>query len=322
MIIFSGVRSTGKIHLGNYLSAIKQWVNFQEKNDCIFCVVDLHAITTPYDPKKLQKEILETVIAYLALGIDPEKSILFVQSKIKEHTELAWLLNTITSVGELNRMTQYKEKKKQHHQAMAGLLNYPVLMTADILLYQTDIVPVGKDQQQHVEIARTLAKRFNQRFGKTFKVPEAYIAKVGGKIMSLNDPRKKMSKSIPSSCLFVFDEPKDIKKKIMSAVTDTGKQIKYNPSTKPGISNLLTIYSLLKDKPIKEIEQEFKGKNYSEFKKSLINVLINTLGPFRKKRKELLKREVYIREFLTKGEKQAQAIAQSTIQKAKKRMGL
>ena len=322
MRIFSGIRPSGKLHIGNYLGAIKQWVELQKNQKCIFCIVDLHAITTPYNPKKLQKEILETAIAYLAAGLDPKKSILFVQSKIKEHRELAWLLNTITTVSELKRMTQYKEKTKQHKSANAGLLNYPVLMAADILLYQTDTVPVGKDQQQHIEIARTLARRFNQKFGKIFKIPKAHHPKFGGKIMSLNNPLKRMSKSIPQSCLFLFDEPKEIKKKIMAAVTDTEKQIRYNPSKKPGISNLLTIYSLFSNKSIQELEKEFKGKGYQDFKKSLANLLIKSLEPFRKKRKELLRREVYVKKLLNQGSKQAQPIAQSTIQKAKKNMGL
>src|SRR5574343_233432 len=195
MRIVSGIQPTGQIHLGNYLGAIKQWIDLQEKNECVFCIVDLHAITTPYSPKELQKNILETTAVYLAAGINPEKSIIFKQSDVKEHTELAWLLGTITPMGELSRMTQFKEKSKQHKDYInAGLFNYPVLMAADILLYKAQAVPVGKDQEQHVELARTIAKKFNQKFGQTFKEPKEIMPKFGAKIMSLTDPKKKMSK--------------------------------------------------------------------------------------------------------------------------------
>ncbi len=324
MRIFSGVQPTGAIHIGNYLGAIKQWIELQEKNECIFCVVDLHALTVSYDVKVLQELILEKTIAYLAAGVNPEKSIIFVQSQIKEHTELAWLLNTITPVGDLSRMTQYKEKAKKFQKNLnAGLLNYPILMASDILLYKTDIVPVGEDQKQHVELARTIARKFNQRFGEVFKIPDVKLAKSGAKIMSLTQPTKKMSKSDSSeSYIGLFDEPEEIKRKIMGAITDTGKTIKYNEKLKPGISNLLTIYSLFSGKTIKETEKKFKGKGYADFKKALSELLINSLEPFRKKRKELLQREVYVREILEQGRKKAESIAQSTIQEAKKKMGL
>ena len=324
MRIFSGVRPTGELHIGNYLGAIKQWLELQEKNECVFCIVDLHGITTPYEPKELQKNILDVAITYLAAGLNPEKCIFFVQSQVKEHSELAWLLGTITPLAELQRMTQFKEKAKKHKEYInAGLLNYPILMAADILLYQTDLVPVGKDQEQHVELARTIARKFNQSFGQTFKTPEVLLPKIGAKIMSLQNPKKKMSKTDdPRGCLGLFDEPEEIQKKIMSAVTDTGKVIKYDQEKKPGISNLLTIYSLFSEKSIKEIEKKFKGKGYAEFKKSLAELLINSLEPFRRKRKELLQREVYVREILEQGKKRAQIIAQSTLQEVKKKMGL
>jgi len=230
----------------------------------------------------------------------------------------------MTPVGELNRMAQYKEKSKQFKKNVnAGLLDYPVLMAADILLYQTDIVPVGKDQQQHVELARTLARRFNQRFGKTFKIPRVLLPKMGAKIMSLQNPRKKMSKTDdPKGCIELFAKPAEIRKKIMAAVTDPGKEIKYNLAKKPGISNLLTIFSLFKGKSIKELEKDFKGKGYEEFKKSLIKLLINSLEPFQRKRKELLLREVYIKEILQKGAERARIIAQSTMVEVRKKMGL
>ncbi len=324
MRVFSGIQPTGAIHIGNYLGAIKQWLELQEKADCIFPIVDLHSITIPYRPSELQKNILDAAICYLAAGINPEKSLLFVQSEVKEHAELTWLLGTITPIGDLLRMTQYKEKSKQFKEkAGAGILNYPILMAADILLYKTDLVPVGMDQQQHVELARTIARKFNKTFGQTFPEPKTKLQKIGAKIMALNNPKKKMSKSLgPQSYLSIFDEPDVIEKKIMTAVTDPGKEIKYNPEKKPGISNLLVIYSLFSEKEIKEIEKKFKGKGYQEFKKSLAKLLINSLEPFRRKRKELLQREVYIKEILEQGRKRAQTIAQSTMEEVRKKMGL
>ena len=324
MRVFSGIRPTGELHIGNYLGAIRQWIELQEKAECIFCIVDLHAITTPYKAEKLQKNITELAIAYLASGLDPEKCIFFVQSQVKEHAELSWLLGTITPLGELQRMTQFKEKAKKHPEYVnAGLLNYPLLMAADILLYQTDLVPVGIDQEQHVELTREIARKFNKTFGETFKEPEVLLPKYGEKIMSLQNPKKKMSKTDdPANYIGIFEEPEEIKKKIMSAVTDLGRIIKYDPLKKPGISNLLTIYSLFSGKKIEALEKNFRGRGYEEFKKSLIQLLIETLEPLRKKRKELLQREVYVKEILTQGKNRAQVIAQSTLQEVKKKMGL
>jgi tryptophanyl-tRNA synthetase len=324
MKIFSGIRPTGNIHLGHYLGVIKQWIELQEKNECIFCIVDLHAITTPYEVKELQKNILEAAAIYLAAGVDPEKSIIFVQSEVMEHAELGWLLGTITPVGELSRMTQFKEKSKtQKDYINAGLFEYPVLMAADILLYKTQGVPVGKDQEQHVELTRTIARKFNQKFGETFIDPQAMILKEGAKLMSLTDPKKKMSKSDDAkSYIALFDTPEAITKKIMSATTDSGKDIIYNVAKKPGISNLLTIYSLLTEKPIAEIEEEFKGKKYSDFKKSLAEVVVNYLEPFRRKQKELQTRDVYVKELLQQGAKRAEMLAQTTMQEVKQKMGL
>jgi len=324
MRIFSGIRPTGELHIGNYLGAIKQWVELQKNNECIFCIVDLHGITTPFDHSNLQKNILDLAISYLSVGLNPEKCIFFVQSNIKEHAELAWLLGTITPIGELQRMTQYKEKIKKHPKYInAGILNYPVLMAADILLYQTELVPVGIDQKQHVELARTIAKKFNQQFGQTFKEPKELLPKLGAKIMSLQNPKRKMSKTDdPAGCIGLFDAPETINKKMMSAVTDLGKEIKYDPGKKPGISNLLTIYSLLSGKNIKDLEKKFKGKGYAEFKKSLVNIITNSLEPFRRKRKELLTREVYVEEILNQGTKKAKILAQSTMEDVRKNMGL
>lgn len=335
MKIFSGIQPTNQLHIGNYLGAIKQWVELQKDNECIWSIVDLHALTIPYDPKTLQQKIRETAIACMAAGIDPEKSILFVQSQVKEHTELGWLLNTICPIGELERMTQYKDKSKKFKENVnAGLLDYPVLQTADVLLYKGEAVPVGKDQEQHVELMRTLARKFNQKFasprrsssdggGNTFPEPKSLILKEGAKIMSLTDPKKKMSKSDDQkSCIFLFDEPEAITKKIMSATTDSGKDVKFNITKKPGISNLLMIYSLLAGKTTQQLEKEFAGKNYGEFKKSLAEVVVKYLEPFRRKQKELMTREVYVQEILKQGQAKALTIAQETMKEVKEKMGL
>lgn len=324
MRIVSGIQPTGSIHLGNYLGSIKQWINLQDKNECVFFIADLHALTTPYNPKEMQQKIIEKVIAYLTAGLNPEKAIIFTQSSVKEHTELAWLLNTVCPIGELERMTQYKDKSKKFKENInAGLLNYPVLMASDILLYKAQAVPTGKDQEQHVELTRTIARKFNQKFGDTFLEPKSIIPEYGSKIMSLTEPKKKMSKSDePKSFISLFDEPDAIKKKIMLAETDSGKDVLYNITKKPGVSNLLVIYSLLTEKPIKKIEEEFKGKGYGDFKKSLSEIVINYLEPFRRKQKELQTRETYIKEILEKGTSRAQIIAQTTIKEVKLKMGL
>lgn len=320
MRVFSGIQPTSQLHIGNYLGAIKQWVELQKKQDCIFCVVDLHAITVPYNPAQLKERTRNVAAAYLASGVNPEKSIIFAQSSIKEHTELCWILSTITPLGDLQRMTQFKDKSKKHIKNInVGLLSYPVLMAADILLYQTDMVPVGDDQKQHVELARTVAKKFNSRFGNTFRVPKAVIPKSGARIMSLREPDKKMSKSDPENTyISLFDSAQAIKKKIGSATTDSGKEIKYDKAKKPGVSNLLTIYSLFSEKPISELEKQFKNKGYKKFKESLANVLIKKLTPFR----NLEAKPEYLEKILENGAEKAQAIATETMQKVKKAIGL
>ncbi|OIP75651.1 MAG: tryptophan--tRNA ligase [Parcubacteria group bacterium CG2_30_36_21] len=323
MRIFSGIQPSGETHIGNYLGALKQWIQLQEKNECVFCIVDLHSITVPYDIIGLKKRILEKAIAYLAAGLDPKKVIIFVQSQVPEHTELSWLLSTITPIGDLLRMTQYKEKSKKHPKNInAGLLNYPILMAADILLYQTEAVPIGKDQSQHVELTREIARRFNQKFGQTFKIPKVLLPKKGAKIMSLTEPKKKMSKTdSPQSCIFLFEEPEMIRKKIMTAQTDSGKQVKYKLSLKPGISNLLTIYSAFSDVPIAKIEKEFKNKGYQVFKEKLAQLLIEKLEPFRRKKKELENQQALLEKILEAGRKRAQIIAFQTMEKVRKNMG-
>jgi len=323
MRTLSGIQPTGSIHIGGYLGAIKQWAELQNKGECIVFIADLHALTTPQDPKTFSQKTLETAVELLSSGIDPEKCIIFVQSQVKEHAELAWILNTITPIGELERMIQYKEKSKQFKDSVnVGLLDYPVLQAADILLYQVDSVPVGKDQSQHLELTKTIAKKFNQKYGETLKVPEALVLDMGGKIMALNDPKKKMSKSSPETCLFLFDEPEVIEKKIMTAVTDAGKTVEYDTAKKLGISNLLTIYSLFSGKTIKELEKEFKGMGYSKFKRHLAAMLTEKLEPFRRKKKELMQREVYVKEILERGRKRAEIIAQSTMAEVRQKVGL
>ncbi|MEK7482293.1 MAG: tryptophan--tRNA ligase [Patescibacteria group bacterium] len=324
MRIFSGIQPTSDLHIGNYLGAIKQWVDLQSSNDCVFCIVDWHAITVPYEPKTLQERIKEIAMIYLAAGLDPEKSIIFVQSQIKEHSELAWLLNTITPLGDLTRMTQFKDKgAKNAKNLCAGLLNYPVLMAADILLYQTDIVPVGEDQKQHVELAREIARRFNARFGETFALPKAQIPKQGAKIMSLAEPTKKMSKSdAESSRIGLFDSPEQIKKKIGAATTDSGKDIKYDTEKKSGIANLLTIYSVFSDTPIKEAEKKFANTGYADFKKIVAEQLIISLEPFRAKKKEFKTKANYIDEILENGASKARAISQTTMRLVRNNMGM
>ena len=323
MRILSGIAPSGSIHLGNYLGAISQWRELQEMGECVFFIADLHALTTPRDPKTFSKEMLGTAIELLASGLNPEKCIIFVQSQVKEHTELCWFLNTLTPLGELERMTQFKEKSKRFKANInAGLLDYPVLQAADILLYQADSVPVGQDQKQHLELTKTIARKFNQKYGQTFRVPEALLLETGSKIMALSNPKKKMSKSDPATCLFLFDEPEVIRKKIMSAVTDPGKTIKYDPAKKPGISNLLVIFSLFSGKPISQIEKRFSKKGYAVLKKALADFLILQLEPFRRKKKEFLSREIYVKEILEQGRKRAQVLAQSTMADVRKKMGL
>lgn len=320
--IFSGIQPSGNLHLGNYLGAIQNWVKLQSDFDSLFCVVDLHAITVPQNPEQLKNKILEVAKIYLAAGIDPQKSTIFVQSHVKEHTELAWILNTIAKIPELEKMTQFKDKATQHKENLnVGLFDYPVLMAADILLYDTDIVPVGKDQLQHVELARTLARRFNNNFGEIFKIPEAKIKKEGARIMGLDDSTKKMSKSAKSEYNYIAltDSPEIIKKKISKAVTDSGSEIKAG-TDKPALTNLLNIYSLLSDKSIKDIEKEYDGKSYAQFKNGLAQVTIDFLSKFQQNFNNLEGKQVL--SILQAGAQKAQRIASDKIDQVKKAVGL
>ena len=325
--IFSGVAPSGTIHIGNYLGAIKNWAKLQNEYRSIFCIVDLHALTTPQDPEKLRKKILEVAMLYIACGIDSKKSTVFIQSHNPNHAELAWILNTITPLGELERMTQFKEKRETAEKragVMAGLLNYPTLMAADILLYQTDKVPVGEDQLQHIELTRSLADRFNNRFGETFTIPEALIEKSSARIMSLNDPSKKMSKSAlnPENYIALLDSPDEILRKIKTAVTDSGNEIAYDPENRPAISNLLQIFGLFTDIEPQELEKKYSGKGYAEFKKDLAEIVINGLKPIQEKYRELEKNPDAVIKILKEGAIRANAISLKTIETVKEKVGL
>jgi len=326
-IIFSGVQPSGNLHLGNYLGALKNWVELQSQYSCIFCVVDLHAITVKQDPKKLHAKILEIAKIYLAAGVNPETAIIFQQSQVGAHTELAWILNTLTKVAELERMTQFKDKAKDHKENInAGLFDYPVLMAADILLYQTDLVPVGDDQSQHVELTRVLARRFNGQYKKdVFKVPEAFIPRglgAGARIMGLDDPKKKMSKSAPSELNYIalLDKPEAARKKIMKAVTDSGSEVKFDLKKKPAISNLLTVYSLLSGAGIKELETRYNGHGYGEFKKDLAEAVVKFLTEFQQRYYGF--DDEFVRELLAKGAAKANVLAAETLRKVKETVGI
>ena len=322
MKIFSGMRPTGQLHIGNYLGALKNWLELQKKHQCIFGVVDYHGITTPFNAKTIHKDTMNLVLDYLAVGINPKKSTIIIQSQIPEHTELAWILGTLTPLGELERMTQFKEKSKQHKKYVnAGLFSYPILMAADILLYKADTVPVGEDQVQHVELARTLARKFNNKFGNVFPLPKVQLVKTGARIMSLTNPSKKMSKTGDES-IGLTDSPALIKNKIQKAVTDSGKEIKYDEKKKPGISNLLTIYHLFSGKSIADLEKKYKDKGYGEFKKDLAEMIIKGLKPFQDRRKKYQKNPQLVKKILIEGNKKAQGIAQATMKEVKTKMGL
>lgn len=322
-VIFSGIQPSGVLHLGNYLGAIKQWVALQEQNTCYFCVVDEHAITVPYEPKDLPERVLQTAAVYLAAGIDPDKSVVFVQSHVPEHTELGWLLMTLTPFGDLQRMTQFKDKAaKQKAAASAGLFGYPDLMAADILLYHTDLVPVGEDQVQHVELTRSLAQRFNNRFGETFIMPEPFLNQSAARIMSLQEPKKKMSKSDPDKTYIALtDEPDVIHRKIMGAVTETKPVISFSESG-PAVLNLLNIYRALSDETPETIEANFSGKGYKELKEELAELIVAKLAPLQKRHQELRANDDDLRIMLGRGQHRAKNIASQTLQDVKRKMGL
>lgn len=321
--VFSGVQPTGNIHIGNYLGALRQFVDLQADNECIYCIVDMHAITVPQDPKELKSHILDVAALYMAIGVDPKKSIVFVQSDVKQHAELGWILNCNTYMGELSRMTQYKQKKSKSETPSVGLFDYPVLMASDILLYDTDVVPVGNDQKQHIELARNIAIRVNNKYGDTFVVPDGRFMKSGARVMSLDDPTSKMSKSNPNekSRICLLDEPNKIKKAIMSATTDSEGVIRYSIKEKPGVSNLLDIYSAFSGKTVAKIVKEYEGQGYGNLKKDLVELVVSSLEPIQAKYKEIRNSEQLISD-LKEGAEKASEIAENTVKRVKDRFGL
>ena len=324
-IIFSGIQPSGNLTLGNYLGAIINWIPLQDEYNCIYSIVDLHALTVRQDPAELRKRTRSLLALYIACGLDPEKNILFVQSHNSAHAELAWILNCFTYIGELSRMTQFKEKSQSHADNInAGLFTYPALMAADILLYQTDLVPVGHDQKQHLEITRDIAQRFNNIYGDVFKVPEAYIPKVGARIMSLQQPEKKMSKSDenPNAYIYLLDTPDVIIKKFKRAVTDSEAIIRYDVENKPGVSNLMSIYASVTGKSYEDIEREFDGKGYGDFKLAVGQVVAETLKPIQDRHKELMADKSYLDEIMKDGAERAQRLSYRTLRKVYKKVGL
>ncbi len=321
--IFSGAQPTGGFHLGNYLGALRNWVELQHEYESFFCVVNLHAITNPQDPKELAEKTREVARLYLAAGIDPLVSTVFIQSDVPEHAELAWVLNCMTRIGELDRMTQFKEKgrSKQRENIGVGVFDYPVLMAADILLYQTDLVPVGEDQRQHLELTRDLAARFNRDYGETFRVPDPFIPKVGARIMSLSDPTKKMAKSDenPNGSIALLDDADTIRRKLKRAVTDSGTEIRFDES-RPAVTNLLTIYRILTRQSPEEIESHFAGRGYAQLKGELAELVVEFLRPFQERVRGISDEE--LDRILEMGRERASRVARPTMEEVKKRLGL
>ena len=317
------MQPSGVITLGNYLGALNNWTKLQDEYDCLYCIVDMHAITVRQDPVKLRKQAKDLLVQYLAVGLDPEKNIIYYQSHAPQHAELAWILNCYTYMGELNRMTQFKDKCAKHADNInAGLFTYPVLMAADILLYQADLVPVGEDQRQHLEITRDIAGRFNSVYGDTFTIPEAYIGKVGAKIMALQEPEKKMSKSDENqnNIITLMDDPKVIMNKIKRAVTDSENEVRYSEE-KPGISNLLGIYCAVTGSSIEAAEREFAGAGYGTFKTAVGEAVVANLEPIQKRVKELESNKDYLDAVIKNGADRAGQIAERTLAKVQKKVG-
>jgi len=325
--VLSGIQPTSdSFHLGNYLGAVKQWVELQDGHDAFYCIVDLHALTVETDPALMRKRTLVSAAQLLALGISPEKSTLFVQSQVPEHNQLAWIMECITGFGEASRMTQFKDRtaKGGSDSTKVGVFTYPMLMAADILLYQADLVPVGEDQRQHIELTRDLAERFNSRYGKTFNIPSGFILKQGAKIYDLQNPTAKMSKSADSAAglIEILDTPEVNAKKIKSAVTDAGREIKFDEKEKPGVSNLLTIHSALSGQSISQLENHFVGKGYGDLKGEVADVVVEYLKPIREKTLELLADETHLLAMLSAGAAKAQEVASTTLAKTYSNLGL
>ena len=320
--IFSGIQPSGELTLGSYMGAIKNWVDLQDDYDCIYCIVDMHAITVRQVPAELRRRSRAQLAQYIACGLDPEKNIMFIQSHVPQHAELSWILGCYTQFGELSRMTQFKDKSKKHADNItAGLFTYPVLMAADILLYQADLVPVGVDQKQHVELCRDIAQRFNGVYSDTFTLPEPFIPKLGAKIMSLGNPTSKMSKSDPDGCVYLMDKPEDILRKFKRAVTDCEASVHYNKENKPGISNLLTIYCAATGKTMAEAEGEFAGQGYGVFKPAVGEAVIEKMRPIREEAERLMQDKAYLESIYKRGAEQAQYLANKTLRKVQKKIG-
>ena len=324
-IMLSGIQPSGDLHLGNYLGAVKNWGARAEEFDCYYFMADLHTLTVRQDPKLLRRRSLEQLAQYIACGIDPEKNVLFLQSHVHEHAELGWILNCYTMFGELSRMTQFKDKcAKNADNINGGLFTYPSLMAADILLYQADYVPVGEDQRQHCELTRDIAVRFNNIYGETFKIPEAYVPKAGARVMGLGNPTAKMSKSDPNGCVFLMEKPEDIARKFKRAVTDSDTEscVRFDMAGKPGVSNLMSIYSAVTGKSFDEIEKEFDGCGYGVFKPAVGDAVIETLRPIREEATRLLNDKAYLCSVYTEGAQKAGVIARKTLRKVYKKIGL
>ena len=320
--IFSGIQPSGELTLGSYMGALRNWIALQDQYDCIYCIVDLHTITVRQEPAQLRRRALEQLAQYIACGLSPEKNILFIQSHVPQHAELSWLLGCYTQFGELGRMTQFKQKSQQHADNItAGLFTYPVLMAADILLYQADLVPVGADQKQHVELCRDIAQRFNGIYGDTFTLPEPFIPALGARIMSLANPENKMSKSDPEGCVFLLDRPEDVRRKLKRAVTDSDTAVRYDPENKPGVSNLLTVYCAAAGKTIAEAEAEFAGQGYGALKSTTADAVVELLRPIREETERLLKDKAYLEGVYREGAQRAQGLARKTLSKVHRKLG-
>ena len=320
--IFSGIQPSGELTLGSYVGAIRNWVALQNEYDCLFCIVDEHAITVRQDPALLRKRSIAQLAQYIACGLDPEKNIMFIQSHVPQHAELAWILGCYTQFGELSRMTQFKAKSQQHADNItAGLFTYPVLMAADILLYQADLVPVGEDQKQHVELTRDIAQRFNGVYSDTFVLPEPFIPKLGARLMSLDDPSTKMSKSMPEGCVNLMDKPEIIMKKFKRAVTDCETAVKFDKVNKPGISNLMTIYCAATGKSMEESEAEFAGQGYGVFKPAVGEAVVELLRPIREEAERIVTDKAYLESVYKTGAQRAQYLANKTLSKVQRKIG-
>lgn len=320
--IFSGIQPSGELTLGSYMGAIKNWAAMQDEYDCLYCIVDMHAITVRQNPADLRRRTIAQLAQYIACGLDPEKNILFIQSHVPQHAELSWVLGCYTQFGELSRMTQFKQKSQQHADNItAGLFTYPVLMAADILLYQADAVPVGEDQKQHVELCRDIAQRFNGVYGDVFTLPEPFIPKLGARVMSLGNPLNKMSKSDPEGCVYLLDKPEDIRRKFKRAVTDSETAVRFDPEHKPGVSNLLTIYCAATGKDIAEAEAEFAGQGYGVFKPAVADAVVELARPIREETERLLADKGYLESVYRQGAQRAQSLAVRTLSKVYRKLG-